>query len=94
MVRNPVAVACLPGRLHTNTAELHIEREGGDFCLFLMKKKKMKRGNKLNHIPICTKQITLSKPFEYKIIHYSTALSIQSAESTPGGKEGCGIVGL
>lgn len=56
----------------------------------------MKRGNKnkLKHIPICTKQIMLSKPFEYKIIHYSTTLSIQSAELTPGGKQGGGIVGL
>lgn len=36
----------------------------------------------------------LSKPFEYKIIHYSTTLSIQSAELTPGGKQGGGIVEL
>lgn len=38
MVRNPVAVACLPGRLHANTEQLHIERDSGDFCLFLVKK--------------------------------------------------------
>lgn len=60
-------------------------------------KKEIKRGNKnkLNHIPICTKQITLSKPFEYKIIHYSTTLSMQSPELTPGGiEQGGGIVGL
>lgn len=64
-------------------------REDGDFCLLLMEKKKIKRGNKnkLNHIPICTKQIMLSKPFEYKIIHYSTTLSIQSPELTLGGIE-------
>lgn len=70
-------------------------REDGDFCL-LLKEKKIKRGNKnkLNHIPICTKQIMLSKPFEYKIIHYSTTLSIQSPELTPGGiDQGGGIVG-
>lgn len=36
----------------------------------------------------------LSKPFEYKIIHYSTTLSIQSAELIPGGKQQGGIVGL
>lgn len=37
----------------------------------------------------------LSKPFEYKIIHYSTTLSIQSLELTCGGTEqGGGIVGL
>lgn len=37
----------------------------------------------------------LSKPFEYKIIHYSTTLSIQSPELTLGGiEQGGGIVGL
>lgn len=37
----------------------------------------------------------LSKPSEYKIIHYSTALSIQSLELTREGTEqGEGIVGL
>lgn len=37
----------------------------------------------------------LSKPFEYKIIHYSTTLSIQSPELKPGGiEQGGGIVGL
>lgn len=94
MVRNPVAVVCLPGRLHTNTEELHFERGWG--FLSSPYEKKMKRGNKnkLNHIPICTKQITLSKRFEYKIIHYSTTLSIQSAELTPGGKQGGGTAGL
>lgn len=62
-----------------------------------MEKKKIKRGikNKLNHIPICTKQIMLSKPFEYKIINYSTTLSIQSLELTREGTEQRGgIVGL
>lgn len=66
----------------TNKQRNFTLRDSGDFCLFLMKKKKMERGNKnkLHHIPICTKQIMLSKSFEYKIIHYRTTLSIQSAE--------------
>lgn len=78
----------------THKQELHIERGWG--FLSSPYEEKMKRGNKnkLNHIPICTKQIMLSKPFEYKIIHYSTTLSIQSAELIPGGKQQGGIVGL
>lgn len=96
-VRNPLPEACLTGRLHINTQKLHIERGWGIFVFSLWEKKKIKRGNKnkLNHIPICTKQIMLSKPFEYKIIHYSTTLSIQSPELKPGGiEQGGGIVGL
>lgn len=97
MVRNPLPVVCLTGRLHIKTQQLHIERGWGFLSFPYGKKKKIKRGNKnkLNHIPICTKQIMLSKPFEYKIIHYSTTLSIQSLELTCGGTEqGGGIVGL
>lgn len=88
MVRNPLPLVCLTGRLHINTQELHIER-GWGFLSSPYGKKKIKRGNKnkLNHIPICTKQIILSKPFEYKVIHYSTTLSIQSLELTREGTE-------
>lgn len=81
-MKNPMAVACLPGRLQTNTEKLRVERQWGFLSFPYEKKKKMERGNKnkLHHIPICTKQIMLSKSFEYKIIHYCTTLSIQSAE--------------
>lgn len=61
-------------------------REWGGFCLFL-KKKKMERGNKLNHILVCTKLIMVSKP--YKILHY-IQLSQFSLQNRKMGKRSCG----
>lgn len=67
-------------------------REWGGFCLFL-KKKKMERGNKLNHILVCTKLIMVSKPYEYKILHY-IQLSQFSLQNRKMGRGAAGLGGI
>lgn len=42
-MKNPTAVACLPGRLQTNTEKLHVERQWG-FLSFPYEKKKDGKG--------------------------------------------------
>lgn len=47
MVRNPLLLECLTGRLHMNTRNFTL-REDGDFCLLLMEKKRLKGAIKIS----------------------------------------------